>query len=131
MVTGMTPECWHTMIDSRESGPETMVAEFAIRADSPWFSGHFPGRPILPGVAILAMAAETIRFFAGKRQQQVRIAGLKRVRFKLPVKPEDPVTVTLSRDGSGKPDAAYAFEVRVGDEIACAGVMQAEQTGIV
>jgi len=125
----MTLERWHVMIDSREEGPDTLVAEFEIRADSPWFAGHFPDQPILPGVAILAMAAETIRFFAGMRRQKVRIAGLKRVRFKLPIKPQDPVTIEVSREGAEK-TAAYLFQVRVREEIACTGVMLTEQTGV-
>ena len=32
-------------------------ASASITADSPFFSGHFPGRPVLPGLALLAMLA--------------------------------------------------------------------------
>jgi len=126
----MTLDRWHFMINSREDGPDTLIAEFEIRPDSPWFAGHFPDQPILPGVAILVMATEAIQSFAGRRQQKVRIAGLKRVRFKLPIKPHDPVTVEISRDGA-EAAVTYIFEVRVRKEIACTGVMLTEQTGAV
>jgi len=41
-------------------------ATLAIPASGPWFEGHFPGRPILPGVAELALAIAAIRKETGK-----------------------------------------------------------------
>ena len=37
-----------------------MNAILAIPADGPLFEGHFPGRPILPGVALLALVADAL-----------------------------------------------------------------------
>lgn len=124
----MTLEGWHFMINPREDPPGTLIADFQIREDSPWFAGHFPGEPILPGVAILSMATEMVRRFEGMQQKQIRIAGLKRVRFKLPVKPHDTVTLALSREKAGRV-STYAFQARVKAEIACTGVVLAEPTG--
>lgn len=36
-----------------------MKASITLAADAPYFAGHFPGRPILPGVVELAMMVET------------------------------------------------------------------------
>ncbi|HYN27986.1 MAG TPA: hypothetical protein VES94_06785 [Burkholderiales bacterium] len=41
-------------------------ATIAIPVDGPWFEGHFPGRPILPGVAELALAIAALRQETGK-----------------------------------------------------------------
>jgi len=125
----MTLESWHLMTNPREKTPGSLIAEFQIREDSPWFAGHFPDEPILPGVAILSMAAEMIRHLGGIQQRKIRITGLKRVRFRLPVKPCDMVTMELTCE---KPDrvVSYGFQARVKGEIACTGVVLAEQTGV-
>jgi len=125
----MTLESWHLMTNPREKTPGSLIAEFQIREDSPWFAGHFPDEPILPGVAILSMAAEMIRHLGGIQQRKIRITGLKRVRFRLPVKPCDTVTMELTCE---KPDrvVSYGFQARVKGEIACTGVVLAEQTGV-
>jgi 3-hydroxyacyl-[acyl-carrier-protein] dehydratase len=117
------------MINPREEPPGTLMADFQIREDSPWFDGHFPEEPILPGVAILSMVTEMIGHFEGMQQKEIRIAGLKRVRFKLPVRPQDTVTLALSREKTGRV-FTYAFQAWVKEELACAGVVLAEQAGI-
>lgn len=43
-----------------------LKATIAIPAGGPWFEGHFPGRPILPGVAELALAIAALRQETGK-----------------------------------------------------------------
>lgn len=37
----------------------TIVAERVIRKDEPWFAGHFPQKPIMPGVLITDALAQT------------------------------------------------------------------------
>lgn len=125
----MTLESWHLMTNPREKAPGSLIAEFQIREDSPWFAGHFPDEPILPGVAILSMVAEMIRHFEGNPQRKTRIAGLKRVRFRLPVKPHDTVTIELTCE---KADivTSYGFQARVRGEIACTGVVLSERAGV-
>jgi 3-hydroxyacyl-[acyl-carrier-protein] dehydratase len=125
----MTLEGWHLMINPREEPPGTLMADFQIREDSSWFSGHFPEEPVLPGIAILSMVTEMIRHFEGLQQIKIKITGLKRVRFKLPVRPNDTITLALSPEKTGRV-SAYAFQARVKEEIACTGVVLAERTGI-
>lgn len=42
-----------------------LKAAIAVEAGAPWFDGHFPGRPILPGVAELVLALEALRRESG------------------------------------------------------------------
>lgn len=42
-----------------ERAPERLVTEWDVRADLPAFAGHYPGRPILPGVLISEFAFQS------------------------------------------------------------------------
>ena len=83
----------------------------------------------LVAIRIVSMVTEMIGHFEGMQQKKIRIAGLKRVRFKLPVRPQDTVTLALSREKAGRV-FTYAFQAWVKEELACAGVVLAEQAGI-
>jgi len=43
-----------------------MKAAITLAPDAPYFAGHFPGRPILPGVVELALMAEAAAHLAGR-----------------------------------------------------------------
>ncbi len=43
-----------------------MKASITLAADAPYFDGHFPGRPILPGVIELALMAEAAAHVSGR-----------------------------------------------------------------
>jgi 3-hydroxyacyl-[acyl-carrier-protein] dehydratase len=87
------------MIDRvKECEPgKRIVAIKNVSANEPHFQGHFPGRPIMPGVLILeamAQAAGVLVFSAqGTVQQSERsvyyYVGIDNARFKKPVVPGD------------------------------------------
>lgn len=48
-----------------EASPEQVVAVKHVDAGEPFFSGHFPGRPVMPGVLLLeAMAQASLILYA-------------------------------------------------------------------
>jgi 3-hydroxymyristoyl/3-hydroxydecanoyl-(acyl carrier protein) dehydratase len=124
----MIMDGWHAVAPVGEASPDGLTAVFQVPPDAPWFSGHFPEEPILPGVAMLSMAAGMVRRLEAKRHGTVRLAGLKRVRFRMPVKPDDVLTIALHHEKTGVA-TGYAFEVRVRGNIACTGVLVFEQAG--
>ena len=68
---------------------ESVVAtrKLEIAADHPAFDGHFPGRPVLPGVALLA---EVLEAALGEPALAACIGGEPRlavVKFRAPVGP--------------------------------------------
>jgi 3-hydroxyacyl-[acyl-carrier-protein] dehydratase len=97
------------MIDRvKECDPgKRIVAIKNVSANEPHFQGHFPGRPIMPGVLILeamAQAAGVLAFSAeaGGRKHDEHVyyyVGIDNARFKKPVVPGDQleIEVTLER----------------------------------
>ena len=93
--------------------------------DSYWFSGHFPGNPIVPVVALIALVAEAVIERERGEGRSLAITGVRRVRFRLPVRPDDEVTMEATRIPNPQ-GPAYAFTVCLAGETACSGVLTAE-----
>ncbi len=72
-----------------------------VTINEPFFSGHFPGEPIMPGVLILEAMAQTGIIFAKYTDPEVLddkllvFAGMDEVRFRKPVKPGDQLIMEL------------------------------------
>lgn len=61
-----------------------------VSINEPYFQGHFPGRPIMPGVLLIEAMAQTSAFACSKKNEVFKtifITGLKSVRFRKPVYP--------------------------------------------
>jgi 3-hydroxyacyl-[acyl-carrier-protein] dehydratase len=112
---------WYSLIRISRPDPGQVVAEFEVNADSPWFSGHFPGNPILPGIAQLGMVLDAIQEFG---HRDCRVSEIKRVRFKQMIRPND--TITIMATCRGRSPASYSFRVMVKGQLACSGLLIAE-----
>lgn len=74
---------------THEQGYQLLVR---IPSASPFFEGHFEGRPILPAVAHLALVQESLEDF---RAAPVVIESIEMARFRAPVAPADELEVLL------------------------------------
>ena len=83
----------------------------------PWFRGHFPGRPILPGIAQAHIAALLARELWGSWP---RGAGMVRVKFRRVLRPNDAVLLRLRRD---EVLGRLEFSFRLGEIKASQGVI--------
>lgn len=99
------------------AGDGELTARMTAAAESPWFSGHFPGNPILPGVAQLKMVADLLAA-AGKNLG--RPVGLSRVKFRKIIKPGELLDIHLT---IGKVERQYVFRITCGNEEVCSGMM--------
>ncbi len=72
-----------------------------VTYNEPFFPGHFPGRPIMPGVLIVEAMAQTagILVFRSLSQEEfkrpVYFLGIDNVRFRKPVIPGDQLRLEL------------------------------------
>lgn len=97
------------------------TASVITESNSPWFSGHFPNNPILPGIAQLKMVVDLIsQSGAGK----VSISGLSRVKFRKIVRPGEQLDIQVT---PGTTDNHYMFKITSGDEDVCSGKMHFTQ----
>ncbi len=88
-----------------------------VTMNEPFFNGHFPARPVMPGVLMLealAQAAALLSFESmdGERDENtvVYFAGIDNARFKRPVGPGDQLILeaTIDRHKSG----IYRYKTR-------------------
>jgi 3-hydroxyacyl-[acyl-carrier-protein] dehydratase len=92
-----------------------ITASVTTEGNSPWFSGHFPNNPILPGIAQLKMVADLI---AKPTEGNLRITGLSRVKFRKIVRPGERLDIQATCDNA---EHHYMFRITSGDEDVCSG----------
>ena len=109
-----------------------IVATKNVSANEPHFQGHFPGRPIMPGVLILeamAQAAGVMAFSAtGIAQDSERsvyyYVGIDNARFKKPVVPGDQLELEVKLERSLRGIGKFSCVARVGaDTVAEATIL--------
>jgi 3-hydroxyacyl-[acyl-carrier-protein] dehydratase len=73
-----------------ELSAHRVVAVRRFGAQEPFFQGHFPGRPIVPGVLLLEGLAQTMAYaaIALGTKGEVYLVGIDRTRFKATVPPD-------------------------------------------
>ena len=81
--------------DAKEQDGEA-VGHYAVGGDEFFLKGHFPGNPIVPGVILCEILAQTACVLLqeeadGKSGKTPMYTGLDQVRFKSPVRPGDTV----------------------------------------
>jgi 3-hydroxyacyl-[acyl-carrier-protein] dehydratase len=104
-----------------------VVARREVRADDWWFPGHFPERPVMPGVLIVeAMAQSGAVAVLVEQENRGRIAffaGIDDCRFKRIVSPGDTLTLTCEIDVLRGPIGRGKATAHVGDELAARGTL--------
>jgi 3-hydroxyacyl-[acyl-carrier-protein] dehydratase len=103
---------------------DDLTASASVAANSLWYTGHFPGAPLLPGIAILALVEEAIYEAELREGRTVLMTGVGRVRFRLPVRPDDLMVLKISREKRNE-GFTYGFSVFLSEESACTGFLNA------
>ncbi len=97
-----------------------------VSMNEPQFTGHFPHRPVFPGVMMLeamAQAAALLAFdtmgVAPDDKTVYYFAGIDGARFKRPVEPGDQLIMDVSLERMKAGIFKFKGVTRVGDEVAC------------
>ncbi len=102
---------------------ERAVARWALTGDEPFFAGHFPGRPTLPGVLqvealaqVGALAVLADERYAGKLPL---FGGIDKARFRRQVGPGDTLELSVTMDQLGSTAGKGTGTATVDGKVAC------------
>jgi 3-hydroxyacyl-[acyl-carrier-protein] dehydratase len=104
-----------------------------VRADEPFFQGHFPGYPVMPGVLIVEALAQTaaasVSYTLGLSREKriVYFMTIEKARFRKPVRPGDLLRMPVKALKKRGPVWRYEGQAFVGEAL-CA---EAEFTAMI
>ena len=109
---------------------ERIVAVKNVTVNEPFFQGHFPGFPVMPGVLIMEAIAQAgaLLMLHGADKQGAAVplfAGIDKARFRRPVVPGDQLRVEVEVLRQRGPSCKLAGKAWVGDELAAEGEIMA------
>ena len=113
----MEVEMWYSYIDAEFNDRGAIRARVTTEADSPWFAGHFPGDPVLPGIAQLHMVSESILKTV---KQDLAVQSLSRIKFKKLIRPGNILDILIE---TGKKENSYSFRITSEQQEVCSGRM--------
>lgn len=109
--------CREPVVGDWAATAERLMATLVFPPDCECFQGHFPGFPILPGVAQLYF----LRHFARQAFPDFpEAATYRKLKFQKLVRPAEAVTLTVTRAGAGR----FAFSLDVASGRAASGLVE-------
>ena len=92
-----------------------------VTSNEPFFVGHFPGKPIMPGVLIVEAMAQTGGILAFKSFPEMKgsvlFIGIDNARFRKPVIPGDQLKMVVNVVKHKKEIWVFEGKAYVGDEL--------------
>ncbi len=102
---------------------ESAICTRRFRASEPFFQGHFPGNPIVPGVLLTEAAAQTAGIAAGEPGKVYHLSAIRQMKFIRPVGPDSVVEFSASKIGGMGEMLQFRVSARVGDVLVAEGVI--------
>ncbi len=94
-----------------------------VSINEPYFQGHFPGHPVMPGVLIIEAMAQTSGVLviqtmgAESEGKLVYFMSVDKARFRKPVTPGDTLSIKVTKLQNRGPVWKFQGEARVGDTL--------------
>ncbi len=100
-----------------------VVAIKNVSMNEPFFEGHFPGNPVMPGVLIIEALAQTgamaILSMEANRGKTAYFGGIKSARFRRKVIPGDVLRLEVTIVRQKGPVGIGQATAYVGEQVAC------------
>lgn len=114
---------------------ESLTGIKNVTYNEPFFQGHFPQRPVMPGVLILEAMAQATGLLAfrtlgntAERETLYFLVGMNKVRFKQPVEPGDQLVITVNLIRKKRGIWIFDCSAKVDDKlVSCAEIMCTER----
>ena len=114
---------------------ESLTGYKNVTINEPFFQGHFPQRPVMPGVLILEAMAQATGLLAFRTLEQTAeretlyfLVGMDKVRFKRPVEPGDQLVLQARLLRTRRGIWVFDCDARVdGKVVAAAEIMCTER----
>ena len=99
-----------------------------VTMNEPFFPGHFPGHPVMPGVLIIEAMAQVggvllLSSLPDRDEKLFSFMGIDEARFRRPIVPGDRIRMELEVIKLRARTAKLRGEARVGDELAAEAVI--------
>ena len=101
-----------------------------VSQNEPFFQGHFPDYPVMPGVLIIEAMAQTacvlaLRMLKREGHQVIFFTGIEETKFRRPVVPGDQLLMELNKIKQRGELFRFEGKAFVGDKLAAQSVIQA------
>jgi 3-hydroxyacyl-[acyl-carrier-protein] dehydratase len=110
-------------------GETRIVGIKNVTNNEPFFQGHFPGAPVMPGVLIIEALAQVgciLGLMIRKKEGSVvYFTGIDEARFRKPVVPGDQLRLELTKQKQRGDLFRFQAKAFVGDDLVAEGVLQA------
>ena len=110
------------------------VTTKCVTINEPYFQGHFPGRPIMPGVLMIEAMAQTCAILAMKSTNGVKqgrailLVGADEFKWKRQVVPGDVLRIEMTYYKRKGPYWMLKGTVSVDGNLVCSGTISAVET---
>ncbi len=108
---------------------QSLTALKNVTINEPFFGGHFPGRPVMPGVLVLEAMAQATGLLAFSemgpehRTKLYMLVGIDKARFRGQVVPGDQLVLKIALKRKMRGIGFYQCEARVDGELAAEAEM--------
>ena len=117
---------WLPLKDSRITPEGRWESMARFEPSSEWFSGHFDECALVPGVALLALAAEMVKRQGREQGRRLEVSGFSRVRFKQLVFPDEELQISMAAMPS-RPEAKLDFHITCRGDTVAQGSLKASE----
>ncbi len=107
---------------------QRIVAIKNVSINEPYFAGHFPGFPIMPGVLMIEAIAQTggallLTEIADRDSKLMVFTGIEKARFRRPVVPGDQLRIEVEVLAWRQNAVRMQGTAYVGDKLACEAIL--------